>query len=119
MKENSTGRLTARLAGDAAMVKATTGDRIGTLVRNNVALLSALAIAFDGTLCFMCGCSGPLCAAASQPFVIVCYAVLHVAVCSLLAACACGCGHFPAVGLVWLDANENDIWAVEIGQRFI
>jgi ATP-binding cassette, subfamily B (MDR/TAP), member 1 len=44
---NSTGRLTARLSGDAAMVKATTGDRIGTLIRNNVALVSALIIAFQ------------------------------------------------------------------------
>lgn len=47
MPENSTGRLISRLSGDAAMVKATTGDRIGTIVRNNVALLSALVIAFD------------------------------------------------------------------------
>lgn len=29
------------------MVKATTGDRIGTLIRNNVALVSALIIAFQ------------------------------------------------------------------------
>lgn len=46
MKENSTGRLTARLAGDAALVQATTGEKLGLAVQNQVSLIAALIIAF-------------------------------------------------------------------------
>jgi ATP-binding cassette subfamily B (MDR/TAP) protein 1 len=43
---NSTGRLTSRLAADAALVRATTGDRVGLLLQNNIAIIAGLVIAF-------------------------------------------------------------------------
>ena len=46
LKENSTSRLTSRLSSDAALVRTTTRDRIGTLLQNNVAVVAALIIAF-------------------------------------------------------------------------
>jgi hypothetical protein len=46
MDENSTGRLTSRLAADAALIRATTGDRIGLLIQNNVSFIGGTAIAF-------------------------------------------------------------------------
>ena len=46
MDENTTGRLTSRLAVDAALIRATTGDRIGLLIQNNISFLGGIAIAF-------------------------------------------------------------------------
>ena len=44
--DHSIGRLTARLANDASMVKDVSGQRLGLHVQNNVAVIFALVIAF-------------------------------------------------------------------------
>ena len=43
---NSVGRLTARLASDAAMVRRSTGERLGLVVQGGTGLIVALALAF-------------------------------------------------------------------------
>jgi len=46
MEHNATGRLTARLSTDAALVRATTGERVGLAIQNVVSLGLGLGIAF-------------------------------------------------------------------------
>ena len=44
--QNSTGRLATRLSADAALVKASTGDRLGRALQAVASLLAGLGIAF-------------------------------------------------------------------------
>jgi ATP-binding cassette subfamily B (MDR/TAP) protein 1 len=43
------GRLATRLSGDAALVKATTGEKLGLSVQNAAAIAAAMIIAFIAT----------------------------------------------------------------------
>ncbi|KAA0173835.1 hypothetical protein FNF27_04592 [Cafeteria roenbergensis] len=46
---NAAGQLTARLAGDSALVRAATGERLGVTLAGGVSLIAGLAIAFSAT----------------------------------------------------------------------
>lgn len=48
-KANATGRLTSRLAGDAVLVKATVGERVGILLQTAASLVAGYIIAFIAT----------------------------------------------------------------------